>query len=89
MFEFDVEVERDVRAVYFVAAFVGAGEVFLYFDCESSILFPVLELVEFGVTFLEGLATRMGTSSFSTSFWRCEVFSDMSLMREKLSSFLR
>lgn len=84
-----MEVEGDVGAVDLVAAVVGAGEVFLYFDSQSSILFPVLELVELGVAFLEGLLTRTGTSSISTSFWRCEVFSDMSLMREKLSSFLR
>lgn len=64
MFEFDVEIEGDIWAVDFVAAIVGAGEVFLDFYSESSILFAVFEFVQFEIFVLEGLIQTKNTSNF-------------------------
>ena len=84
-----MEVEGDVGAVDLVAAVVGTGEILFDFNGQAAIFLPVLEFVQFEVLLLEGLSGRGATSSFSTSVWRWVVLSDMSLMREKLSSFLR
>lgn len=55
MFEFDMEVERHVRAVDFVASVVGASKIFLYLDCQPSILLAILQLVQFEVFVLQTL----------------------------------
>ena len=62
-----MKVERDIGAVDLVAAVVGTGEVFLYLYGQSSILLPVLQLVQLEVFLLQGLNKTLVTSSFSTS----------------------
>ena len=84
-----MKVKGHVRAVYFIAAFVGTCEVFLYLNCESSILLAVFHLVLLKVSLLQRLFKVSFTSSFSTSVCSCDVLSDKSLIKLKLSSFLR
>ncbi len=84
-----MEVEGDVRAVHLVAALVGTGEVLLDLHRQPPVLLPVLHLVLLQVSLLQRLPRTTLTSSFSTSLCSTEVLSDSSLMRLKLSSFLR
>jgi len=42
MFELDVKVERNVRAVNFIAFFVRTSMFFFYLDGKSSIFLPIL-----------------------------------------------
>jgi len=55
MFEFDVEVKRDIRAINFIAFFVGAGEVLFDFDSKPSIFLSVFELIKFQILVLNAL----------------------------------
>ncbi len=84
-----MEVEGDIRPVDLVAAVIGTGEVFLDFYCQSAVLLTVLELVQLEVLILQVLGKERRTSRRSTSLCSCAVLSETSLIREKLSSFLR
>ena len=85
MLELDVQVETDVRPVNLVAPVVGAGEVLLDLDCQPPVFLAVLHLEELHVLLLQILRGGGVTSSLLTSACSWELFSDMSLMREKLS----
>lgn len=55
MFEFDMQVQRDIRSVDFVAPLVRAREIFLYLYSQPSILFTILKLIQFEVFILQAL----------------------------------
>lgn len=55
MFEFDMEVKRDIRAINFIAFFVGTGEVLFDFDSKPSVFLSVFELIKFQILVLNAL----------------------------------
>lgn len=61
VFQLDVQVERDVAAVEFVAVLVGTGEGFGDFDCQATVFLSVLYLVLVVVLFGESLCYEKGT----------------------------
>ena len=67
MFQFDVQIERNIRAIDLVAPIVGTGEVFLDFNSQSSVFLPVFELIQLEILFLKSLDKTVLTSRFSTS----------------------
>ncbi len=52
MLKFNMEIERDVRAVDLVASVIGTGEILFDFNGQESIFLAVLEFVKFEVLFL-------------------------------------
>ena len=62
-----MKIKRHVRAVYLVATLIGTGEIFLYFYSKPSILFPILQFVQFEVLLLQRLSFFRATYKFSTS----------------------
>ena len=89
MLQFDMEVKRDVGAVDLIAAFVWTGKVFLDLNRKPPILLAIFHLELLQVSLLQRLFLIRFTSSFSTSVCSCEVLSDISLIKLKLTSFLR
>ena len=85
MLELYVQVETDVRPIHFIAAIIGTRKILLNLNSQAPILFAVLHFVQLHVLVLQLLSGSGGTYSLLTYACSCELFSDMSLMREKLS----
>jgi hypothetical protein len=55
MLELDVQVQRNVRPVHFVASLVGTCEFLLNFDSQTTVFLTILELVHLEEVLLLGL----------------------------------
>jgi hypothetical protein len=84
-----VQVQRDIRSVNPIAAFVGAFEGLLDLNSQASIFLTVFDLVEFLVLLRDVLRGYSGTSTSLTCRSSSASFSERSLMMAKLISFLR
>jgi hypothetical protein len=87
--QLDVQVQRHVRSIHSVAAFVGTFEALLDLHCQAPILLAVFDLVEFLVLLADALRVGGNTSTSLTCRSSSASFSERSLMMAKLISFLR
>ena len=62
-----MQIKGNIGAIHFVAPLVRACEILFDLDCQSSIFFPVLQLVELEILVLESLLGDMDTYKDSTS----------------------
>ena len=84
-----MQVERDIRAVDAVAVFIRAVVAFLDLRGQSPIFLTIFDAIKFLVLLADRLDIVYGTYTSLICFSSSPTFSDMSLMRAKLISFLR
>ena len=89
MLKFNVQVQRNVGTVYFVAFIVRTLKLLFDLDGKSSIFLPIFEFIKPEVLLLSVLHKQSITSISLTSSCSSVVRSDNSLIRAKLNQFFK
>jgi len=66
VFKFDVEIQGNIRPIYFIASLIWACEILFDLDSQSSIFLPIFQLVEFKIFLLKSLNVVFDTYKDST-----------------------
>ena len=89
MLKFDMQVERNIRAIDSIAILIRTVIAFLDLHGQSPIFLPIFDPIKFLIFLADRLDIAYLTYTSLICFSSSPTFSEISLMRAKLISFLR